>query len=658
MLNAHRMWSSPQLPTLPAVALRLLELSKRPDTQIADVIAVIRSDPAICARILKSTNSSFFGLKAPVTSIDRAVGLLGTTIVTSLALSFSLAEAATGGGPLAEHYRDYWLQSVVQGVAAEVLGADQHRHCNSESFVAALLADLGRLAMLKTIGKEYLPVLEEARHSDLPLEQLEREALGIDHVEVGLKLAESWRLPVEVAEAVRFHHAPLEDLRAAESPGKAGLISTVATAAAVGEYFCRRRSGASLERLRELTQALFGMDEPAMHEYLGLVKARVDEAAALFALDARLIEDPSDLLALANEQLAELAMREHVASTQAAIRTEMAEREKRELEFKNRQLERMALRDPLTSAYNRCYFDHALDMEIERVRRCGRPVGVVFCDIDRFKQLNDTCGHPFGDLVLQRVAILFTRVTRSSDVVARYGGEEFVVLVAEPTEKGLEKLTERLRAAVEAEEFLFEGCRVPVTVSVGAALAIPRRTERELAGRLLAAADAAMYDSKHGGRNQVHVRSLMSGGERRLLQAVLRRRFSRWLVANRVFDVPTVSRALVEADTRWMRFGEAAMCYGCLDRAGVDRVLGERGDDERFGEAAIRIGVLSEDAVAQLLALQQEAPDTLAKSLVALGLLSREESTALLDRYLAESAPAPVSSPPARLATNASEGVR
>jgi diguanylate cyclase (GGDEF)-like protein len=498
--------------------------------------------------------------------------------------------------------------------------------------------------MLKTIGKEYLPVLEQARQSDEPLHVLERRVLELDHVEVGLKLIEAWRLPERLADPVRCHHAPLEMIRDGHPPEEAELISTVAVAATVGEYFCTHRVGAALERLRELTRTLCGMDEMELQEYLGRVKVRMDEASGLFHIDAGSLDDPAGLLALANEQLAQLALREHVASTQAAIRTEMAEREKRELEFKNRQLEHLALRDPLTNAYNRSYFDNALEKEIDRGRRTGRPVGVVFSDIDRFKQINDTYGHPFGDLVLQRVAAAFTSVSRSSDVVARYGGEEFVVLVAEPTETGLDKLAERLRNCVAAEEFLFDGRRVPVTVSLGAAVAVPRRNDRDLGGRLLEAADNAMYESKHAGRNQVRLRSLMSDGERRLLRMALARRFSRWLVKKQVFDIPTVSRALLEAESPWVRFGDVAVRYGYLDQAAVARILEERTDDERFGEAAIRLELLTDEHLARLLALQQEPPDMLAKSLVALGMLSRDESTALLDRYLAETLPSPLTS--------------
>ena len=125
MIDPKRIWSSAQLPTLPTVAMRLLELARDPETEFKDVIGVVKTDPAITAKILKAANSSFFGFKSPVTSIERAVPLLGTTVVTTLALSFSLVDAAMSSGPLAQHYTAYWKHSIVQAVAAEVL-AEQY----------------------------------------------------------------------------------------------------------------------------------------------------------------------------------------------------------------------------------------------------------------------------------------------------------------------------------------------------------------------------------------------------------------------------------------------------------------------------------------------------------------------------------------------------
>jgi HD-like signal output (HDOD) protein len=128
MANFEKIWSSTQLPTLPTVALRLIELSKDRETEIRDVIEVIKSDPAITAKILKATNSSFFCFRSQITTIDRAVPLLGKTLVTSLALSFSLVEAAMTTGPLAAHYNAYWRLSIIQACAAETLAKSKARH--------------------------------------------------------------------------------------------------------------------------------------------------------------------------------------------------------------------------------------------------------------------------------------------------------------------------------------------------------------------------------------------------------------------------------------------------------------------------------------------------------------------------------------------------
>ena len=102
-------------------------------------------------------------------------------------------------------------------------------------------------------------------------------------------------------------------------------------------------------------------------------------------------------------------------------------------------------------------------------------------------------------------------------MLARFGGEEFVILVNPPTEKGNERLAERIRKGVEAETFLFGDMRVPVTVSLGAAIAVPGRNDRDLGHRLIATADECLYEAKRAGRNRYRVKSLVDERERALL---------------------------------------------------------------------------------------------------------------------------------------------
>jgi diguanylate cyclase (GGDEF)-like protein len=634
MIDPKKILASSQLPTLPSVAMKLLELARDPETDFKEVIDVVKADPAIATKILKAANSSFFGFKSPVTSIERAVPLLGTTVVTTLALSFSLVDAAMTSGPLAQHYTTYWKQSIVQAVAAEVLAEHYAKTLSSDCFLTGLLLDLGRLAILKTASQDYLPVLVdwESRGGSLP--ELERAQLGIDHVIIGTELMRQWKLPARLIDAVSRHHLPPERVLAALTDPDTASERVVATAAAVGDYFCTPDRGAALARIEQFTLAFFQMDRPVVEEYLAKTRERIDRAGHLFSVSFDELGTSVDLMSEASEQLAKLAVREHMASTRVEMQREAAEHANQKLESKNQELQERAIRDPLTKLYNRAFFAEALNAAIGAASRSAGLIAVLFSDIDLFKRLNDNYGHQFGDEVLCKVAGIHTDALRRSDVVARYGGEEFVVLVHQPNEKGLEKLAERLRAAVEAHEFLFEGKRVPVTISIGAAIALPERDPGDLALRLVAAADEAMYGSKNNGRNQFRVRSLIEDKERRLAQLIAQKRFSRWLVQNNIFDIPTISRALLETSTERLRIGSLAQLMGVLTSAQIEEVRAQqRATGERFGSCAVNRGLMTEEQLTVLLAIQAEPPNLLARTLTTLGLLGNDRADVLLAQY-------------------------
>jgi diguanylate cyclase (GGDEF)-like protein len=614
--------------------MRLLELARNPETEFAEVISVVKTDPAITAKILKAANSSFFGFKSPVTSIERAIPLLGTTVVTTLALSFSLVDAAMNSGPLAQHYTAYWKHSIVQAVAAEVL-AERYAHgLSGDCFLTGLLLDLGRLAMLKTVSAEYLPVLAEWDEQGGSLKEREAAVLGIDHVRVGAQLMQDWRLPARLVAAVSLHHAPVSKLLAELQDETTVIERIVTVAATVGDYFCTAAKGPALERTEQLTAAFFAMAPTTLEDYLQRTRDRIDKAGDLFCVCFDGLGTSADLMAEAGEQLARVAVREHMASTQMEIQRQAAEDANHQLESKNHELQERATRDALTGLYNRTFFAEVLDAAINAASRSASPIGVVFSDIDHFKRLNDTYGHAFGDEVLRDVSRIFSETLRKSDVVARYGGEEFVVLVHQPTEKGLEKLSERLRQSVESGAFWFEGKRVAVTISIGAAIVLPERDAGDLALRLVSAADEAMYEAKQNGRNQSRVRSLIDADDRQLAQLVAQKRFSRWLVQNKVFDIQTMSRALLETPAERLRIGSLAQLLGYLTAAQIDDVRRrQQSSGARFGRCAVALGHLTEDQLSTLLAIQAEPPNLLARTLTIMGLLDKPHADALLAQY-------------------------
>ena len=175
-----------------------------------------------------------------------------------------------------------------------------------------------------------------------------------------------------------------------------------------------------------------------------------------------------------------------------------------ELEERARQLELLSVTDALTQVHNRLYFEHRLVAEWTRAGREEQPLSVLIVDIDHFKRINDTYGHPTGDRCLVAIAqALRGALHRSGDVLARYGGEEFAVLLPGADEAAAQGVAERLRCAVAALDLAHEGQPVRLSCSVGVSALVPV----PLASPALAVdrADKALYLAKQQGRNCVVV---------------------------------------------------------------------------------------------------------------------------------------------------------
>ncbi|MCC6668694.1 MAG: GGDEF domain-containing protein [Polyangiaceae bacterium] len=161
---------------------------------------------------------------------------------------------------------------------------------------------------------------------------------------------------------------------------------------------------------------------------------------------------------------------------------------------------RMTIVDGLTQIHNKRYLYEALEREVLRARRHGRPLSILMFDIDFFKRVNDQYGHLAGDYVLRELARVVQGRIRRDEVFARYGGEEFVIALPETPLEGGVSLAQNLRARVAEHTFVFQGERIPVTVSIGAAVLSP---DDKTATELVQRADEKLYEAKRGGRNRV-----------------------------------------------------------------------------------------------------------------------------------------------------------
>ena len=172
---------------------------------------------------------------------------------------------------------------------------------------------------------------------------------------------------------------------------------------------------------------------------------------------------------------------------------------------------RLAITDGLTRLYNHRHFYELLEQEFQRTKRFKTHLSMVMIDIDFFKQINDTYGHQVGDDILMEMSVVIRKQVRDVDILARYGGEEFAVLLPQTALEQAKAVAERIREAVEANEFKIPDGKIRMTISLGISsfpeCAIDNQTE------LVQMADAAMYEAKKAGKNRVEVGGLNDTGK-------------------------------------------------------------------------------------------------------------------------------------------------
>jgi diguanylate cyclase (GGDEF)-like protein/PAS domain S-box-containing protein len=167
-----------------------------------------------------------------------------------------------------------------------------------------------------------------------------------------------------------------------------------------------------------------------------------------------------------------------------------------------RKLEKLSSEDSLTGLQNRRMIFERIKHEIERVRRYKVDLSLIFCDLDCFKEINDTYGHNAGDGVLRTIADILRRSVRTSDSIGRYGGDEFIIVLPQTSLKGARELAERIRINVQDTKFAMQdGKSAGTTMSIGVAFYDGTETDIDA---LISRIDTALYVSKRSGKNQVY----------------------------------------------------------------------------------------------------------------------------------------------------------
>ena len=194
-----------KMPSLSTTVGKVMEICSRTDASPNELNKVVSLDPVLTGQVLRLINSAYYSLVSKVTSLTRAITMLGMNTVKNMALSTAIIRTVAGvkksqALPTAK----FWKHSIATGVSAKLLAATKDIPVleREELFVAGLLHDLGKVPF----GDEYIAVLQTARQQQRPLIEVERELLGIDHQQVGLLIAEKWKLNDTIRNCIGHHH--------------------------------------------------------------------------------------------------------------------------------------------------------------------------------------------------------------------------------------------------------------------------------------------------------------------------------------------------------------------------------------------------------------------------------------------------------------------
>lgn len=211
--------------SMPAVYFRVRELVADPDSSLADLAAILATDPALSARLLRLANSAFFGLGARIDKVSRAVSMLGMMQVHDLVLATSVTQTFSRLPSQVMDMPRFWRRSVHCGVLARQLSSACNVLDGERLFVAGLLHDLGHLLMYQQVPELAQAAARQAAREGIPLFRVERGLLGFDYAQAGAALMRAWNMPEGLRESTEFHPEPA---RAELYPRETALVHIAA----------------------------------------------------------------------------------------------------------------------------------------------------------------------------------------------------------------------------------------------------------------------------------------------------------------------------------------------------------------------------------------------------------------------------------------------
>ncbi len=473
--------------------MKFVELGKDPEAEPSTYAKVISSDASLSAKLLALANSSWFGVRNKVTKVGVAVNLLGLSTVRTLAISFCATGLHNELKLEPDESRMFWSACLCKAVAAKTYAAMHDEKAGEEAFVVGLFQDFALPVMYATAKEPMLNILKDASLNNKNRLVAERALMHLDHAELGRSIAQKLELPDMFVDAVAFHHNPENLLQFLDK-------ELLADAATVASCFPHLLDAWNHDDACQLRQLLADKGVEDTDAFMASVQQEFDALFGYF--------EGTDSAKMSLSQLLEDATREIADNTTRMVGKvhEMMQEAvsagkalSQVMQIKD-DVQQAALRDPLTGVLNRAGLDAEAAGVLKDAARYGISLGVVFMDIDKFKSLNDTRGHAWGDAALKHVATTVQKHLRAKDLMARVGGDEFVLLLNDCSQaNALEAVSRAIAAVAKPEGQGGKAGAMHATLSAGMTWLPGKAGPPREIEQIIAEADKLMYEAKRAG---------------------------------------------------------------------------------------------------------------------------------------------------------------